>query len=171
MPKIAELYQQHAASVYWSAYSITHNDSTAMDIMQSVFLRALEHEGTVSCLAPAQARGWLFTTARNASIDLIRKRKHELIAEDLPEPETADEATLPEPAVLSDETRRAVYAAVDSLPEKYRMPILLYYFAEMQQSEIAAYLELNGSTLRSLLRRAKAQLAKTLQEGGVLRGE
>lgn len=170
MPEVAELYNLHASAIYWSAYSITHNEHTAMDIMQSVFVRALEHAPTLGCLAPAQARSWLFTAARNASIDVFRKQKHEFPAEEPPILPATDEATLPEAAAISSAQRQEIYTAIDTLPEKYRQPILLYYFAGMQQNEIAAYLELNESTLRSLMRRAKAKLLSALQEGGVLLG-
>lgn len=168
MPKVADLYQSHASAIYWAAYSITHNEHTAMDIMQSVFVRALEHTGTLSCLAPGQARSWLFTTARNASIDAIRKQKREFPTEEEFALPTLDESTLPEAAAITAAQREAICAAIDTLPEKYRQPILLYYFAGMPQSEIAAYLELNDSTLRSLLHRAKAKLLHCLEEGGAL---
>lgn len=170
MPEVAELYKSHATAIYWSAYSMTHNEQTAMDIMQSVFLRALEHAPTLGCLAPGQARSWLFTTARNASIDLIRKQKHEFLTEEEPLLPATDEATMPEAAAINGAQRQEIYTAIEALPEKYRQPILLYYFAGMQQSEIAAYLEINESTLRSLMRRGKAKLLFTLQEGGMLLG-
>lgn len=168
MPDIADIYKAHAPAVYWSAYSMTHNDSTAMDIMQSVFLKAIEHEKTLNCLAPAQVKSWLFTSTRNACIDNIRKHKRELLTDEAVEFEARDASTLPEASAITKEVCEAVYTAVDQLPEKYRQPILLYYFAQMQQNEIAAYLDINESTLRSLMKRAKAKLMIIMQEGGVL---
>lgn len=170
MPSIAEIYQAHASSVYWSAYSITHNESTALDVMQSVFVRALEHERTLISLAEGQQKAWLYTATRNASIDQIRKQRREVALEEPTILEAEDDAALPEDFAVTKEMRETVAAAVDRLPEPYRQPILLYYFADMKHNEIATYLGEKDSTIRTRIKRAKARLYKILQEGGELLG-
>ncbi|MDL2235080.1 sigma-70 family RNA polymerase sigma factor [Christensenellaceae bacterium OttesenSCG-928-L17] len=172
MPEIAEIYEAHARAVYWSAYSMLRDESAAMDTMQTVFLRALEHEATLRCLAPMQAKSWLFTAARNASVDYIRKSGREVVTNTPPEEEAQSTFVMPEAFVVTEEMRGEVYAAVNNLPDQYRQPVLLYYFAHMQQHEIAEYLNINASTVRTRLKRAKARLYREMQhmqEGGALR--
>lgn len=166
MSDIAEIYSTYAPAVYWAAYSITHDEATALDVMQSVFLRALEHKRTLACLNGPQARAWLLTTAKNAGIDVIRKQRREVLQEDSALFEGSDGGAMPEEALLGKEQRAMLRAAIDELPETYRRPVLLYYFAHMQHNEIAQYLDENPSTIRSRIKRAKARLLKTLQEGG-----
>ena len=171
MPEIADIYQAHAHAIYWSALSMLRDEHSAMDTMQSVFLRALEHEATLRCLAPGQVKSWLYTTTRNACVDAVRKSAREFTADDDILFDNPQELfTMPEDFVIDSETRLAVYTALKHLPDMYRQPMLLYYFAQMQQQEIADYLNINAATVRTRIRRAKAQLYKIMQEGGVLHG-
>lgn len=167
---IADLYKLHASAVYWAAFGVLHDESTAMDVMQTVFVRALEHEATLAMLAPAQARAWLFKAAKHASIDLIRKQKREILTEEPEETQSQDVFDMPEDVTINNETRAYIRVAIGQLPEKYRQPIVLYYFAHMQQNEIAQYLDINDSTLRTRLKRAKTRLYEAMREGGVLHG-
>lgn len=72
---------------------------------------------------------------------------------------------LPELAALPpDERRGDVRDAVLALPGKYREAVVLYYFEDMKQWEIAELLRLPVHTVSTRLRRAKALLAKALNE-------
>lgn len=169
MPDFEAIYRERFPEVYWTAYAILHNRDRAQDAAQTVFLRALRHERTLLRLEEGQLRLWLYRAARNACIDELRRIRRERVGEeatvDLPDP-----APLPEEAVESKALQARVFAQVEALPEKYRRPILLYYFAGMPQGDIAAALGVGESTLRSQLRRGKALLYAALQEGGGLDG-
>lgn len=163
------IYRGRFAEVYWTAYAILKNADAARDAAQTVFLRALRHEKTVLGLEEGQLRVWLFRAARNACVDEIRRIRREPVWEDAGE-ELPDTALLPEAALEQRETRERIFELVEALPDTYRRPILLYYFAEMPQREIAQALGVQESTLRSQLRRAKALLCRALEEGGELYG-
>ena len=64
------------------------------------------------------------------------------------------------------ETCRALRRAVRRLPDKYRIPILLYYMEELTQREIAHIMKLPEETVKTRLRRAKAILRKDLEGQG-----
>lgn len=169
VPDMEGIYRQRFGEVYWTAYAILKDGDAAKDAAQTVFLRALRHERTVLALEEGQLRLWLYRAARNACIDELRRIRKEPARnegmEELPDP-----GPLPEAALERREVREKLFALVEALPDTYRRPILLYYFAEMPQKEIAEALGVQESTLRSQLRRGKAMLYRALEEGGVLHG-
>ena len=57
-----------------------------------------------------------------------------------------------------------VYAAVQKLPEKYRIVIHLYYYEGYSVEEIAKMLSANDSTVKSWMRRARLKLKELLKE-------
>lgn len=153
------LYARHAAMVYWTAYGISSNRDTAAEVVQSVFLKALERWALVGNLAPMQARAWLLRVARNGAIDRLRRDRREVAVEAIPE-----KAIPAEHPLLVRERENAVWDAVRALPPIYRDPVVLHYFAGLTQKEVAAALRLPGGTLRARLARARAMLADVLSE-------
>ncbi|HWR24264.1 MAG TPA: sigma-70 family RNA polymerase sigma factor [Feifaniaceae bacterium] len=171
MESVEVLYRSYAGTVYWVSYGLLHDREAAMDVTQTVFLRAMGHMRTITGLRDYQQKAWLCSAAKNASVDLMRKSRREIPVDEPPYAEDHyDASDLPEAELISAEQREEVIALVDGLPEAYRQPILLYYFAELGQQEIAKTLALNESTLRSRLHRAKAMLLHAIEEGGVLHG-
>jgi len=166
MDGIEELYRLYAAPVFWLSYGLLHDRDAAMDVTQTVFLRAIRHAKTLDSLRDYQKKAWLMSAAKNASIDLMRKYRRERVTEEpVPADTAADFSALPEAEALSAEQRREVASMVDALPEAYRQPVMLYYFAEQSQREIAQTLCMNESTLRSRLFRAKSMLLEAMQGG------
>ncbi len=171
MEGLETLYRSYARTVYWVAYGMLHDREAASDVTQTIFLRAIGHMRTIAGLREYQQKAWLCSAAKNASLDLLRKYKREMSFEELPEAEgNYDPSGLPEAELINAEQHEVLAALVDNLPEAYRQPILLYYFAELGQQEIARTLSLNESTLRSRLHRAKAMLLHAIEKGGVLHG-
>ena len=77
-------------------------------------------------------------------------------------------AELPENLATAFETPQdnALYAAVFSLPEKYRVVILLYYYEEYSVQEISEMLQRNPSTIQTQLERARKKLKALLEQKG-----
>ncbi len=79
-----------------------------------------------------------------------------------------EDARLLEEEVIAREECRIVRSAVQSLADKYRLPVLLFYMEELSLSEIASVLRLPEGTVKSRLHRAKRILQRKLthnQEG------
>lgn len=70
----------------------------------------------------------------------------------------------PEETVLKAQEKERVREAVYDLPEKYRIPIELYYSADASLQEIADTLHLPLSTVKTRLRRARMQLKEVLED-------
>lgn len=72
----------------------------------------------------------------------------------------------PEHIVLHQDEVDMVQVSVASLPEKYRIPIYLYYSADMQINEVSKILGLPEGTVKSRIRKAKEQLKEKLEAIG-----
>ncbi|MDE6220617.1 MAG: RNA polymerase sigma factor [Lachnospiraceae bacterium] len=77
-----------------------------------------------------------------------------------------DNEASPEHIVLQQNEIDMIQGLVASLPEKYRIPIYLYYSADMQISEISEILGLPEGTVKSQMRKAKKQLKEKLEAIG-----
>jgi RNA polymerase sigma-70 factor (ECF subfamily) len=67
--------------------------------------------------------------------------------------------------VLLDERRDAVREAIARLPERYRVPLVLRYYAGLGYDEIAAQLGLTRNHVATLIFRAKQELRRRLGAG------
>ena len=68
-----------------------------------------------------------------------------------------------EAEVLRAEERRQVQRAVDTLPEKYRVVVLLYYMEELPLAQIASLLHIPSGTVKSRLHQARKLLRQQLE--------
>ena len=77
-----------------------------------------------------------------------------------------NDKTMPEHIVLQQNEVDMIRELVASLPEEYRMPIYLYYSADMRIKEMAEILGLSEGTVKSRMRKAKKQLKEKLEAIG-----
>jgi RNA polymerase sigma-70 factor (ECF subfamily) len=156
--------------VYSTAARVTGSDTHAQDIAQEVFVRAYEHFADLA--ASETAGGWLKTVATNLSINhLNRYRKRwrmfsEMRAADDDESAAEIEIEVPD-TLLSDfsaEQRGAIVdAALRSLPEQQRVPLVLYHFEDLSYQDIATKLGISLAKVKTDIRRARAALLPALQ--------
>ncbi len=159
------LYDAHVKVVYWAAYGVTHNAESAKDAVQNAFLSAHRNMSALKSMTNEQCRAWLYRCAVNTSIDMLRRNKRSIPVEDAGVLE-ADLAPGPEAQAERNEQNAALHAALAALPEKYRQPLYLYYFAEMDYHELAHALDVNEGTLKSRMSRGRGMLEKALRKGG-----
>ncbi len=137
--------------VYRLALARTASVPDAEDVFQEVFLRYFRHEDRFQ--TDEHRKAWFIRCTVNRCKSLLsspwRKRTVPL--------ETAAEVGV-------EDDYREVYAAVLSLPAKYRAPIHLYYFEGLSVAEMAAALELPEGTVKSQLSRGRALLRDMLKE-------
>lgn len=114
---------------------------------------------------------WLFRVAKNAAIDLIRKRRLKLVpmqrvgvdgqAREL---EFESEERDPYRTLRNVERRQAIGAAIDGLKEEYRELIQLRHFAEMTYEEIAEFKGMPLGTVKNKLFRGRRMLKARLAD-------
>ena len=76
----------------------------------------------------------------------------------------ADNTSSVEDTVLYDEEVKKLQICINALPDKYRLPLIMYYSANIQVKEIAKALKLPEATIKTRLKRAKEQLKKHMDE-------
>lgn len=164
----ADLYTAHFRQVRGLCRQLLGSADRAEDAAQEAFVRAYR---AFARYDPAQAfGGWIMSIARNHCLDLIRRRGKEVTIFGI-EAEEAAAAEAPEAdglgAVLSAEQAAAVNAAVAKLPERYRVPLALAYYADADYDEIARSLGLTRTHVGVLLCRAKQLLRRSLADAGM----
>jgi RNA polymerase sigma-70 factor (ECF subfamily) len=160
--------------VFSTAARLVGDDRQAEDIAQEVFLKAYENFGQLS--TSASAGGWLKTVARNLSLNhIFRYRRRwrmfsELRREDSDESEPDVEFALPDDVLAgvdADVRHTLIEEALQRLPERQRLPLVLYHFEELSYEEISRQLEVSLAKVKTDIFRARAALAKVLAERGV----
>src|SRR5690606_1410485 len=127
--------------VFTICHAVLRDEDEALEAFQGAYERMVAAASTGSPEARALDDVGKFA-GRMASLeaDKLRKRRvrrarKEIVVEQVPD--IADTATGAPGAILQEQQRRLLEALVDTLPEKYRVPVRLHYFHGMTHQEIA----------------------------------
>jgi len=155
-----ELYRRYARSVLGIALRRMGDRGRAEDATQDTFASIWR---SASRYDPARGRPapWLYTVARNAIVDALRRRPDPTVA-DPPDVATGDPG--PPEAAESEWVSWRVHRALETLPEHERTLVELAYWSGMSQSEIAEYLGLPLGTVKTRTRAALGRLADELED-------
>jgi RNA polymerase sigma-70 factor (ECF subfamily) len=160
--------------VFSTSARLVGDDRQAEDIAQEVFLKAFENFDQLH--TSPSAGGWLKTVARNLSLNHIyRYRKRwrmfsEMRREDSEEDEPEVEFALPDDVLAGVDAgvrHGLVEEALQRLPDRQRLPLVLYHFEELSYEEIAEQLGVSLAKVKTDIFRARAALAKLLEQRGV----
>jgi RNA polymerase sigma-70 factor, ECF subfamily len=160
-----ELYKTHYRQVRGLCRQLLGSPERADDAAQEAFIRAYRAFARYDASQPFGA--WIMKIARNHCLDILRRRSTETALFGSEDAEAAGvEAPGPDGlgAALGAERAAAVNAAVAQLPERYRVPLALAYFADSSYDEIAAELGITRTHVGVLLCRGKQLLRKALAE-------
>lgn len=170
----AELVRRYRNQITNYVYRLTNDYDSAVDLAQETFLRVFRAADRYQ--ATYAFSTYIYRIATNLAITELRKRKrHKLVSltgffqsrdsfEEAAELDPADLAPLQDVAMVDDERRSAVARAIATLPEKYRVPLVLRDVEERSYEEIARILEMSEGTVKSRISRARAFLRDKLQQ-------
>lgn len=163
---IEQMMAQYADPVYQLTLSILDDVEEAKDATQETFLAAANHLGSYQ--TGTNFRAWLFTIAVNHCRGLLRKRKvQRLLAGALQAAyRLAARPAGPEEAVLQNEARSELQAALERLDEKHRLPVILHYIHDLSTQEAADILGISLDTVHSRLYHARRKLHHDLSRRG-----
>ena len=146
--------------VYAYAYARLRSREEAEDVAQEAFVRAYQSLGRLR--GAAVWHPWLMRIVRNLCNDVLRRKR--VRRTDPIDPEWLDGSPSPELQVLSEERRRELSSAVEALPEKYRVPLLMRFGSGCARREIALALGVPESTVMGRLAGAMRLLRQRLGE-------
>lgn len=151
--ELTKIIERYGDSVYRLAYLNLKKKELADDIYQDVFLRLIRQKKRVE--PEEHLKAWLLRTTINCCKDYWKSKWFQSIVYDVPPGETSNSL---------HEDGGEVIQAVQSLPEKYRNAIHLYYFEEYSIKEIAKLTGQSENTVSSQLARGRKRLKDILCE-------
>jgi RNA polymerase sigma-70 factor, ECF subfamily len=154
---VAQLVAEHHQAVYRYAYRLTGSVQDAEDLTQEVFLagqRKIDQLRNID-----MAKSWLFAILRNCFLK-EKQRKRPVAAADL----ALNVDSIAAPPQKEEIDQERFQAALNRLPDIFRLAVVMFYFEECSYQEIAEKLDLPIGTVMSRLARAKGHLRSILCE-------
>lgn len=154
------LLRQHADLVYRVALRVTGTPADAADAAQDALVKVWKG---IEDIPTERQRAWAARVARNASLDLLRRRKVRPapgLAEAVSEPWC--ESSLPDDDAEAGDLRTHLARAVGTLDEPYRSILVFREIEGLAYSEIAEALNLPLNTLKVYLHRARRRVREAV---------
>lgn len=139
-----ELVEKQKGTMYKVARSYLHNDADAADAISETVLACFEKLDTLR--QPQYFRTWLIRILIRKCQDMLRERKRSVPLEEV----------APMGYTEPGHARVEFLALLDSLDEKYRTVLLLYYGEGFTVREIARAMDWKEETVKTRLKRARA---------------
>ena len=170
------MYRDHVDLIYRYAHRLCGETESAKDLVQETFLNA--YQGLKDFRGESKVSTWLYTIASRACIRMRRKRKgepeHELSLEEFV-PTSEGEFRLqipidglsPEEALQNKELREALDQAINKLPKKYRMPLVLRDMEGLSAKEVGTIMGVSERAVKSRLHRARLFVRRELSARGI----
>jgi RNA polymerase sigma factor, sigma-70 family len=155
----SQLVTRYKKLVYSVVGRFTRDTEEAEDMSQEVLIKIYKSLGKYN--PEFKFSTWTVKVATNICLDFVRKKKVNSISIDEYDSEITDDST-PEDMLLKKEKVLFVRNAIDSLPEIYRTPIVLYHHKGMSYKEIAVALGKPISIVKNRIFRARITLKESL---------
>lgn len=164
---LTELIERHQPRVIALARAILKDPVLAEDATQETFLRVVQRLPGFEH-SEAELTHWILTIARNAALDLWRKRRVRGTVEDFdrvePLREGEDLNESPLDVLAAKEDAQAVAAAIETLPGPWREILVLRFFHHLEPAEAARVLGVSPENARIRLWRALRELRNRLDQ-------
>ena len=171
---------QYSRQLYSAAMRMTRNPADAEDLVQETHLKAYRAYHTFE--AGTNLKAWLYRILTNTYINKYRKESRRPSEVDLGDvedlylyrrlgsEESAEASRTTEERVLDGLVESDIKAAVEALPENFRLPVLLADLEGFSYKEIAEILDIPIGTVMSRLHRGRKAMQKALWEYAQQRG-
>lgn len=161
------LIDLYGKDIYSFCLNLTRQKADADDLYQETFLKAMEcfkkidKEKNPKAYLTALAVG-IFRNNRKKYAIRERIVPTEPFYEETVETVKATEAS-PEEQFISKELKEEIKKTADRLPDKFRIPLYMYYTSQMTVEEIAAALHIPKGTVKSRLHKARNLMKQGLE--------
>jgi RNA polymerase sigma-70 factor (sigma-E family) len=159
---VTALYQAHALGLVRLAHVMLGDAAAAEDVVQEAFCGLYRRWGGLA--DQSRALQYVRTAVLNGCRSMLRQRRRRGQAGNWPDlTATVNAGPSPEAAALDGEEARALLTAVQRLPHRQREAIVLRYYLDMPEAEIAAVMGISQGSVRSAASRALAALGQLLE--------
>lgn len=165
LSRIEKYIEEYGKDIYSFCVYLTRNRHDADDLYQQTFLVVIEKDEIEENKNP---KSYFISIAANLWNNqkrkyLWRKKKANIIYfQDDNQEQFAEAVETVEEQILKRDEMDNVRKLVDSLPDKMRIVILMYYMESMSVDEIASALKIPSGTVKSRIHQAKARLKERL---------
>jgi len=154
----AQLVERYRDTAFAYAYAHLRARDEAEDVVQEAFVRAytgIRHIQSARSWAP-----WLMRIVRNLCRDTVRRQRSRpaTVLDDT----WPDDRPTPEMLLMMDERGHEMRQAIEALPEKLRVPLMMHYVSRRSYREIALALDVPESTIVGRLSMALQRLRRRL---------
>ena len=155
---LEELFREHWQLVYRTAFSVLRNRHDAEDVLQNIFLKLFERELPVDL--PRNLPGYFYRAAVNASLNVVRSRKNEVMTADF----HSLQAPMPDAASDNDSGRQEkLLHAITQLSTNAAEILILRYAHNYSDAEIGKLLGKSRGYVAVTLYRARARLNRLIR--------
>lgn len=168
-PSFALLLHRFRAPVCQFLYRMVHNQAVAEELAQEVFLRV--YRARASYEPSAKFSTWLYRIATHLALNHLRDSKNDRRhlrpdddSGDGPPIQLVDRTASAEERMLAASRSKRIQDAIQSLPEKQRLAVILHKYQELDYRQIAELLATSESAVKSLLFRAYETLRDKLAD-------
>jgi len=175
MQSFESIYADYGEKIINLAFRLSGNRETARDLTQEIFLKVYENldsfEGKshiytwIYRIAVNHIYNYLKKERRYRWLDLLDKNISDSLHENQIDPayRASNPSAPPDGAMQTSQRAEIVWKTVQTLPAKYRVPLILHHYEELSYKEIADALGLSLSAVEARIHRAKKQLIKKLE--------
>lgn len=146
-----DVYEKYKNTVYSVIFNYVKNTDDTADLHQDVFISLLHQD--MEFENEEHIKAWLIRVAANKCKNFLRSRKH-----------IADEPISEEIPYFQQQEDTELLKMVFELPEKYRIPIHLFYYEDYSIKQIAEVLDIPEATVKIRLKRGREKLSKILRK-------
>ena len=165
----SQILNRYRGSIFSLIYKMVHNKEETEDLVQEAFIKAFS---SLSSFNEEYAFStWLYKIAINNCIDHFRKKRLKTFSIDSPieskdgtiKREFSDTTFSADRPLLSKEKSNLIEEAIEKLPEKYRISIVLRHNEDKSYDEISKILDIPLGTVKARIFRAREMLKKQLK--------
>jgi RNA polymerase sigma factor (sigma-70 family) len=154
--ELEEVFREHYPLLYRTAYSILNNPADAEDVPQTILLRLLR---TGVPPGVGNIKGYLYRSAVNLSLNVLRSRRRETLTGDADRHEALDDNS---ESVLAEDLHRRLTEAIAELTPGAAHVVILRYVHDYSEAQIAKLLGTSRGVIAMKLFRARARLKKLM---------
>jgi len=157
-----ELVNRYKNLVYSVITRQTRDVEEANDISQEVFIKVYKnlHKYT----AEYKFSTWIMRITSNHIIDMHRRKKIETVSIEATEYRADSHADSPETELIRADQAKRINKIVDTLPEKYKIPVILYHHDDLTYQEISEKTDEPLSKVKNRIFRGRKILKALLAE-------